>query len=139
MSVILVGGMDRLGDQYRFEARRHGVDLQIFSQDGQSMCAKIKNADGVVIFTNKVSHQARNRAVTTARSEGIPVFMHHSCGVCSLRECLKCLEIIGQAKIPARDGQPVADFYCNTPEAGNLQSRRMKRKETVFLREQNRP
>ncbi len=95
MSVILVGGMDRLDDQYRMEAQRHGMDIQIFSQDDRSMCSKIKKAEGVVIFTNMISHQARNRALNAAKNEGIPVFLHHSCGVCSLRECLNCLGIIG--------------------------------------------
>ena len=96
MSIILVGGMDRLGEQYRAEAKRRGMDIQIFSQDEQGLSAKIKNAEGVVIFTNKVSHQARNRAIKTAKSKRIPVLMHHSCGVCSLGECLNCLEIIGK-------------------------------------------
>lgn len=101
MGIVLVGGMDRLGEQYRAEAKRHGVDIQIFSQDDQGLCAKIKNSDGVVIFTNKVSHQARNRAFKTAKNEGVPVLMHHSCGVCSLGECLNCLEIIGRKACPA--------------------------------------
>jgi len=96
MGIVLVGGMDRLGEQYHAEAKRHGIDIQIFSQDEQGISAKIKGSDGVVIFTNKVSHQARNRAFKTAKNEGIPVLMHHSCGVCSLGECLNCLEIIGR-------------------------------------------
>ena len=96
MSIILVGGMDRLGEQYRAEAKRRGMDIQIFRQDEEGLSAKIKNADGVVIFTNMVSHQARNRAFKTAKSRGIPVLMHHSCGVCSLGECLNCLGIIGK-------------------------------------------
>lgn len=95
MSIVLVGGMDRLGEKYHDEARRFGMDLQIFSQAGQKMETKIKNAEAVVIFTNKVSHQARNKAFNEAKRQGVPVFMHHSCGVCTLRECLRCLEIIG--------------------------------------------
>ena len=94
MSIILVGGMDRLGGQYRKEARLQGMDLQIFSQAASGMGAKIKNADAVVIFTNKVSHQAKNEAFTAAKKCGIPVFMHHACGVCTLRECLKCLKVM---------------------------------------------
>jgi hypothetical protein len=57
------------------------------------MAASIKQADAVVIFTNKVSHQARNEAVTVAKKQGIPVFMHHSCGLTTLRECLHCLRM----------------------------------------------
>ena len=97
MSIILVGGIDRLGEQYRKEAEELGMDLSIFSQAKQSMGNKIKHADAVVIFTNKVSHQARHEAFNTAKKQGIPVFMHHACGVCTLRECLNCLSLILQA------------------------------------------
>jgi hypothetical protein len=91
MSVILVGGMDRLGEKYRTEAKRQGMDLRIFSQAENNMAVKIKGADAVVIFTNKVSHHARNEAMSAAKKHGIPVFMHHACGVCTLRECLHCV------------------------------------------------
>ncbi len=94
MSVILVGGVDRLGSQYQKEASKMGMQLQIFSQMENNMVSRIKNADAVVIFTNMVSHKARNRAVTLAKDSKVPVFMHHACGVCSLRQCLKCLSII---------------------------------------------
>lgn len=97
MSIILVGGMDRLGEQYRKEAQELGMDLSIFSQANPTMRCKIKRADAVVIFTNKVSHQARHEAFTAAKKQGIPIFMHHACGVCTLRECLNCLNLILQA------------------------------------------
>ena len=94
MSVILVGGMDRLVEKYRTEAKRQGMDLRIFSQAENNMAVKIKGADAVVIFTNKVSHHARNEAMSAAKKQGIPVFMHHACGVCTLRECLVCLNMM---------------------------------------------
>lgn len=96
MSIVLVGGMDRLGEQYQQEARKQGMALKIFSQAGQQMGSKIKYADAVVIFTNKVSHHARNEAMLAAKKHGIPVFMHHTCGVCTLRECLQCIRLIQQ-------------------------------------------
>lgn len=96
MSIVLVGGMDRLGSQYQKEAQKMGMQLQIFSQLEHNMGSRIKSADAVVIFTNMISHKARNTAVSMAKESGIPVFMHHACGVCSLRQCLKCLSIIGQ-------------------------------------------
>lgn len=97
MSIVLVGGMDRLGGQYRKEAERLGMSLRIFSQAEQGMGSKIKHADAVVIFTNKISHQARHEAFSAARKVGIPVFMHHTCGVCTLRECLNCLSLTYQS------------------------------------------
>jgi hypothetical protein len=32
--------------------------------------------------------------MNAAKLNNIPVFMHHSCGVCTLRDCLNCLLII---------------------------------------------
>lgn len=94
MSVVLIGGMDRLEPQYLQEAERAGVRLRVFTTAQTGIAAKLKHADAVVIFTNKVSHRAKNEAVTAARANDIPVFMHHACGVCTLRECLKCMQII---------------------------------------------
>lgn len=96
MSIVLVGGMDRLGAQYIKEAKKMGMQLQVFSQLEQNMASRIKSADAVVIFTNMISHKARNTAVTMAKESGIPLFMHHACGVCSLRQCLKCVMVVGR-------------------------------------------
>jgi hypothetical protein len=94
MCIALLGGMDRLGRHYVEEAGRAGVNLRVFSKDEVNIGSKIKNVDAMVIFTNKVSHNVKAKAIKEAKAKGIPVYMHHSCGVCSLRECLNCLKII---------------------------------------------
>ena len=91
MSIVLVGGMARLERHYREEAKKFGIKLRTFNAAQAGLERKIATVDAVVIFTNKVSHQARNQAMTAARENDIPVLMHHSCGVCTLRECLQCL------------------------------------------------
>lgn len=90
MCIALIGGMDRLERHYLDEAKRAGRNLRVFTRSEVNIGSKLKNFDGVVIFTNKVSHQVKS----VAKAHDIPVFMHHSCGVCTLRECLKCLKII---------------------------------------------
>lgn len=91
MSIALIGGMDRLERHYRQEAARSGVELRVFSQSENNIAAKLKRFDVLVIFTNKVSHRVRNEAMAAARLNDIPVFQFHSCGVCTLRDCLNCL------------------------------------------------
>ncbi|MDA8121530.1 MAG: DUF2325 domain-containing protein [Deltaproteobacteria bacterium] len=93
MCVGLIGGMDRLGKHYAAEAKQRGILLKVFNVPEASMAAKIRGVDALVIFTNKVSHRARREAVHVARSRKIPVFLHHSCGVCTFRRCLDCLKI----------------------------------------------
>lgn len=91
MSIALVGGMDRLERRYLEEAARLDIDLRVFNRSEAGIKAKIKNKDALVIFTNKVSHRVKTEAMSVARSRDIPVFMYHSCGVCTLRECFNCI------------------------------------------------
>jgi len=91
MSITLIGGMDRLERHYIHEAEKFGIELQVFNTSEIGIASKMKNADAVVIFTNKVSHRARKEVMNTARSRNIPVYQYHSCGVCTLRECFNCI------------------------------------------------
>ena len=90
MCVALIGGMDRLERHYMNEAERFGIDLKVFTKSETGIMSKIKNMDALVIFTNKVSHRVKKEAVNTAKAMNIPVLMYHSCGVCTLRDCLSC-------------------------------------------------
>ena len=91
VNIALIGGMDRLRKHYIGEAEKAGVHLKVYSQSEVNMGAKIQNSDAVVIFTNKISHQAKKEAMQAAKARNIPVLMSHTCGVCSLRECIDCL------------------------------------------------
>lgn len=90
MCIALIGGMDRLEKHYLEAAAAAGITLEIFNTSPVNFASKLKKADAMVIFTNKVSHQARNEAVQFAKARGIPVVMQHACGVCTLRNCLQC-------------------------------------------------
>ena len=90
MCIALIGGMDRLDKHYKEVAELAGLSLQIFSRSQTNIAAKLKKADLMVIFTNKVSHRVKTEAMQAAKSCGIPVIMRHTCGVCTLRECLEC-------------------------------------------------
>lgn len=92
MCVALIGGMDRLERQYINEAERVGINLKVFTKPEANMASKIRRVDAVVIFTNKVSHKAKKEVMNVVKTGIIPVLMYHSCGICSLRECLSCLK-----------------------------------------------
>ncbi len=92
MSVALIGGMDRLVRNYIHEAKQAGINLKVFTKLETKLSAKVKNVDAIVIFTNKVSHKAKKEAMNAARLRNIPIFMHHSCGICTLRECFNHLK-----------------------------------------------
>lgn len=93
MCVALIGGMDRLERNYITEAEKLGIDLKVFTKPETKMASKIRNVDALVIFTNKVSHKAKREVMNVAKAKNIPVFMYHSCGICTLRDCFNCLII----------------------------------------------
>ena len=87
---------DRRNGQAREELHQRGGKLwdrpHCFTKYEKEMAAKIKNVDAVVIFTNKISHNAKREVMRIAKVRKIPVFMHHSCGICTWRDCLNCLK-----------------------------------------------
>ncbi len=89
MCATLIGGMDRLKSNYMQTAKNSGIDLKIFTGKENSIAAQLGESKLIIIFTNKVSHQARNEAMIIAKNRNIPVQMLHSCGVSSLRKCLE--------------------------------------------------
>ncbi len=92
MCVALVGGIDRLKPHYISEAKKSDIDIKVFKKYTKGMKSKLRNVDAVVIFTNKISHNAKKEASAIARTRNIPVYMYHSCGLCTLRDCLNCLK-----------------------------------------------
>ncbi len=93
MCVALIGGMDRLKRNYIIEAEKVGIYLKVYTRSEISITSKVKNVDAVVIFTNKISHKAKMEVMKTAKAKNIPVFMYHSCGICTLRDCLNCIKV----------------------------------------------
>jgi len=91
MCVALIGGMDRLEREYINEAMRLGIELKVYTKSETGIASKVKNVDAMVIFTNKVSHKAKKEVMNIAKAKNIPVFTYHSCGICTLRDCLSCL------------------------------------------------
>ena len=89
MCVTLIGGMDRLQKDYIAAAKENGHSLKCISRNERNFVDKIGNPDALIVFTNKISHEAKRKAVQVARSRNIPLQMVHSCGVSSLRECLR--------------------------------------------------
>ncbi|MBA2848487.1 DUF2325 domain-containing protein [Thermosulfuriphilus ammonigenes] len=88
MCVVLVGGMDRLRKEYETEARKKGIELRVYSRLVPRLSRKIKNVDAIILFTNKVSHEARKQVLTAHRENDIPLIQLHSCGLSSLKRCL---------------------------------------------------
>ncbi|MDE5832975.1 MAG: DUF2325 domain-containing protein [Desulfovibrio sp.] len=91
MSVTLVGGMDRLRASYLAAAMRLGHNLKVLSKNEANFMDKAGTPDLYIVFTNKISHEARRKAKKLASAKNIPIKFVHSCGVSTLEECLSAL------------------------------------------------
>ncbi len=90
MSIAVIGGIKRLETHYRREASKRGINLVIFNVASRDMDQKLRRMDAVILFTGQVSHNARTEVIRAARRHQIPIYQHHSCGICTLRDCLDC-------------------------------------------------
>lgn len=88
MCAALVGGMDRLKEDYQQTARNLGFRLKVFTGKEKNIRTMIGSPDVIIIFTDKCSHKARTEAVQRAKAASIPVLRMHSSGVTSLKGCL---------------------------------------------------
>lgn len=89
MCIALVGGMDKLKKNYQRAADEYCVDLHHFERDCPRLEDRLSGMDAIVIFTYRVSHNARGKAMSKGEVDGIPVFMCRSSGsISSLRRCM---------------------------------------------------
>lgn len=57
MSIVIIGGHDRMVRQYETICKKHNCKVKIFTQMPSCLNKKIGNPDLVVLFTNTVSHK----------------------------------------------------------------------------------
>lgn len=88
MSVVIVGGLDRLEKHYERVASNMGYKARIFSSFKPSLCNTLKNSQGVVMFTNLISHPTAKVVISTAKDNRVPVVRSHKCGTSALQKCL---------------------------------------------------
>lgn len=91
MCAALIGGMDRLKRDYINSAKQHGVKLKVFTGKENKISTQLGQADHVIIFTNQLSHAARRNIIKYTKANKIPLHMHHSCGVSTLKDVLGTL------------------------------------------------
>ena len=89
MSVVIVGGHDRMVCQYMKICKNYKCKAKIFTQMPPCLNKKIGNPDLVVLFTNTVSHKMVRCAVSEAKNKNIEVVRSHSSSQAALTEILE--------------------------------------------------
>ena len=80
MSVVIVGGHDRMVRQYKDICREYGCQAKVFTQMKSGLKGALGNPDLVVFFTSTISHKMLRYALSELRGESKIVRSHVSSG-----------------------------------------------------------
>lgn len=89
MSVVIIGGHDRMVCQYKKICKQHKCKAKVFTQMRSDLKSQIGNPDLIVLFTNTVSHKMVKCAVAEAERNNAQVVRCHSSSQSALREILE--------------------------------------------------
>ncbi|MBQ4040681.1 MAG: DUF2325 domain-containing protein [Oscillospiraceae bacterium] len=70
MSVVIVGGHERMTSQYEEVCKNFGCKPKVYPKESGSMKKKMGNADLLILFTSTVSHKMAISAVQEAKRTG---------------------------------------------------------------------
>lgn len=92
MSIVIIGGHDRMVCQYKEICKKHKCKAKVFTQMSGNLKEKIGRPDLVVLFTNTVSHKMVRCALEEAEKAQADVVRCHTSSGNALAEILmeKC-------------------------------------------------
>ena len=89
MSIVIVGGHDRMVSQYNDICKSYKCKLKLFTQIPSRFKEQIGCPDLMILFTNTVSHKMVNLAVQQAVKNGVVIARSHSSSSSALKKILE--------------------------------------------------
>lgn len=89
MSIVIIGGHDRMVQQYKQICKSYNCKAKIFTQMPAGLDKQIGRPDLMVLFTNTVSHKMVKTAVEEAKKNNIEVVRCHTSSGSALTEILE--------------------------------------------------
>ena len=91
MSVVIVGGNERMVCQYEDICKGFGCKAKVFAKEKGAMKKKIGVPDLMILFTSTVSHKMVNCAVEEAKKKSIPVCRCHTSSAAALENIFEAV------------------------------------------------
>ena len=88
MSVVIIGGHDRMVRQYKEICENHKYKAKVFTQMKTGLDKLIGRPDLLILFTNTVSHKMVLAAAQEAKRNNIPVARIHTSSAAALKGVL---------------------------------------------------
>lgn len=78
MSIVVVGGHDRMAREYLNLCKKYKFKAKIFTQMKSGLNENIGNPDCIILLTDIVSHKMAQKAKKEAHRKNIPLINHHN-------------------------------------------------------------
>ena len=88
MSIVIIGGNERMVCQYETVCKNHGCKAKVFVKENGALKKKLGCPDLMILFTNTVSHKMVHYALGEAKRKAIRVARAHSSSMAALRNIL---------------------------------------------------
>ena len=88
MSVVIIGGNERMVCQYSDICKDYGCKAKVFAKENGPIRKKIGNPDLLILFTNTVSHKMVLAAAQEAKRNNIPMARIHTSSAAALKGVL---------------------------------------------------
>jgi hypothetical protein len=88
MSIVIIGGNDRMVSKYCQLCKAHNCKAKVFTQPDANLRSKIGTPDLMVLFTNTVCHKMINTAIQQAQKNNIRIVRSHSSSASALKKML---------------------------------------------------
>ena len=84
MSIVIIGGNERMVYQYEDICRGYGCRAKVFAKESGALKKKLGCPDLLILFTSTVSH----KMVVSASQENIPIAHVHTSSASALHNAL---------------------------------------------------
>lgn len=88
MSIVIIGGNERMSTQYENICKEHGCTAKVFTKEQSSLKKKLGCPDLLILFISTVSHKMVLSVTQEAKKNCIPVARVHTSSATALRAVL---------------------------------------------------
>ncbi|SKC81236.1 DUF2325 domain-containing protein [Maledivibacter halophilus] len=88
MSVVIIGGHERMERIYKDAGKKHGCRVKVFTKMKGDLMKRIGNPDYIVTFTDVVSHKLVNTTMKISKKKNIPNLRLHNSSLTTLENAL---------------------------------------------------
>lgn len=92
MSILLIGGHERMEEIYKRKVKERGHKLKVMSKMKTDFTKRIGNPDAIIIFTNTVSHKMVVATEIMAKKNEVAIIKCHTSSQSALDNILDDLQ-----------------------------------------------